>query len=119
MTRISENHKQKIHVKKGKVYDSVQEGDPESNRMIGNLFVAEYQIRRLSDRLTDSGMTTRTLDILLGHSQPRDKSEFTFKCKANGKIYTVSINIHRIRRGDYCNEQDNDDDYNYAVRPGM
>jgi hypothetical protein len=101
MAKNLENDTRKMRVKERKLfYDGSQERDSELERMVGNLFVSEFQISRLGDRLTNDGVPTRTITMFLGHSPPKEESEFTFKCKNNGKVCRVSISIHRMNRTD-------------------
>jgi hypothetical protein len=95
---------QKMQAKEGKIHDGFEERDAKLEDMVGNLFVAEYRISRLRDRMTNDGVATRTINMFLGHGVPKDESRFTFKYNNNnGKVYRVSIDIHRTNRTDDSN----------------
>jgi hypothetical protein len=101
MAKNLENNTENMRAKERRMYDdNLHERDSELERMAGNLFVAEYQINRLRDRLTNDGVTTRTINMFLGHSPPKEESEFTFKCKNSGKLYRVSISVYSMNSTD-------------------
>lgn len=81
------NRKQTIHRKRGlgntgltkklKKQDGLEERDIELENIVGNLMIAEYQVNKLRDRVTDK------IDARYLHGVSKGVSTYTFK--NNGK----------------------------------